>query len=331
LRYGLVVAYTSNLGDDIQSLAALQFYPRVDVLLHREYLNMVQSDDKIKVVINGWFMHRPENWPPAPVIKPLFISMHIDPRAAKEMLKQNLNYFKLFEPIGARDLFTKRLLEKHNIQSYFSGCLSLTLDYKFNRLKFVKTDSSDYIVAVDVPTPIMDILYKIQSPKMKVVAFSHKLFDLNYIDRLVLKVLWLGAKLSNILEYVRREYLSLRLYQKGFKYSIIERFRAVLNELVLIANARCVITKRLHVALPSITFGIPTVFIVLNARDPRLSGYSKYIKFFQIDELLRLLTKKSIDGICNECMEYQSDNRSELLKLKTSLIKTVESFLHKAS
>jgi len=31
VKYGLIVAFTENLGDDIQSLAALQFLPRVDL------------------------------------------------------------------------------------------------------------------------------------------------------------------------------------------------------------------------------------------------------------------------------------------------------------
>ena len=36
--YGLIVTFTKNLGDDIQSSTTLQFLPRVDYVIHHEYM-----------------------------------------------------------------------------------------------------------------------------------------------------------------------------------------------------------------------------------------------------------------------------------------------------
>ena len=128
VKYGLIVAFTGNLGDDIQSLAALQFLPRVDYVIHREYMvkymNMIRNEEEVKVIVNGWFMHLPRNWYIAENVKPLFISFHYTHRELPPHIKKDL---KSHEPIGARDLYTQKLLSREGIRSYFSGCLTLTL------------------------------------------------------------------------------------------------------------------------------------------------------------------------------------------------------------
>ena len=61
VKYGLLTYRTENIGDEIQSIAARQFLPRVDVYVERDSLNNVVSDEKIKLIMNGWFTHKPEN------------------------------------------------------------------------------------------------------------------------------------------------------------------------------------------------------------------------------------------------------------------------------
>lgn len=149
---------------------------------------------------------------------------------------------------------------------------------------------------------------------------------MSHVDKVIFKALNLFMK-NNVFEDITRHYFVVRLLHQGTKYSIVERLRKALNVLMLVANAKCVITTRLHVALPSLAFGKPTIFIVHNDKDPRLSGYTEYVKFFKADELLHLLAGKRLDDICNECIEYQSNNYDDLLRLKIKLIRTVESFL----
>ena len=81
MEYGLLVYPESkNLGDDIQSYAALQFLPRVDSYIDREHLSMFRSEGgkPVAVIMNAWYMNNKFNWPPANDIVPLYISMHFN-------------------------------------------------------------------------------------------------------------------------------------------------------------------------------------------------------------------------------------------------------------
>lgn len=61
----------TNIGDYIQSLAAKQFIPKdKDITyVHRDYLNNIDSTSK--VIMNGWFTHKPDNWPPSSKTSPI--------------------------------------------------------------------------------------------------------------------------------------------------------------------------------------------------------------------------------------------------------------------
>jgi len=61
VKYGLLTYRTENIGDEIQSIAARQFLPRVDIYVERDSLNNVVSDEKIKLIMDGCFTHKPEN------------------------------------------------------------------------------------------------------------------------------------------------------------------------------------------------------------------------------------------------------------------------------
>ncbi|MBU1211705.1 MAG: hypothetical protein KJ587_10585 [Alphaproteobacteria bacterium] len=69
---------TTNIGDDIQSLAALQFMDRVDLLVNRDSIGDQDAfpnlpEASVTLLLNGWFMGR-RSWPPAPCIRPIFTS-----------------------------------------------------------------------------------------------------------------------------------------------------------------------------------------------------------------------------------------------------------------
>ena len=67
---------TNNIGDYIQTLAVIKLIGKEYKILDRESLN-TYNDEPRKVIINGWFMEKPLNFPPSSNIKPLFISFHI--------------------------------------------------------------------------------------------------------------------------------------------------------------------------------------------------------------------------------------------------------------
>lgn len=121
-----------NIGDYIQALASSQFFPKVDGFLDRDIDLKNYDGDVCKMIMNGWYMHNPENWPPSAKIVPLYVSFHLTKEALENMLNdQGISYLKEHEPIGCRDHFTESELLARGINAYFSGCMTLTLGYSF--------------------------------------------------------------------------------------------------------------------------------------------------------------------------------------------------------
>lgn len=139
MKYGLLVtspvSTTKNIGDYMQSLAALQFTPAGYDYIDKESISNFSSEEACKVIMNAWYIWHPENWPPkADSIDPLLLSMHITPLTVDKMLADGgKEYLIEHGPVGCRDRATEELLKKNNVPCYFSGCMTLTLGYKFKR------------------------------------------------------------------------------------------------------------------------------------------------------------------------------------------------------
>ena len=108
MKYGLLnYSCSYNVGDQVQSLAAKQFLPQVDYYVDRDNLQeAAKIGEEIKVIMNGWFMSKPENWPPPENIIPLFISFHITTKNNSVTVltsPKSIAYLKKHEPIGCRD------------------------------------------------------------------------------------------------------------------------------------------------------------------------------------------------------------------------------------
>lgn len=74
MTFALTYNAGPNLGDDIQTLAARQYLPQVDVWINREHVESAEVSAGTKCIMNGWYMHNPRQWPPAKNIHPLFVS-----------------------------------------------------------------------------------------------------------------------------------------------------------------------------------------------------------------------------------------------------------------
>ncbi len=126
LDYGQMVCRTSNnIGDDIQSIAAAQLLPRVDLLIDREELKSFHSDRPACLVMNAWFMHNPKNWPPSDNICPIFVGFHVE-EGSRASIAKHAHYLKKYEPIGTRDRDTSRFLAGLGLSTEVTFCLSLT-------------------------------------------------------------------------------------------------------------------------------------------------------------------------------------------------------------
>lgn len=251
-KYGLLKSETANLGDEIQSLAAKRFLPRVDLYLDRDDLKHIESGQKIKLIMNGWFTHKPQNWPPSPCIKPLFISFHISPHCARALTSnESIQYFKKYEPIGCRDYYTRDLLRKKGVKAYFSGCLTLTLPRKTiarskeTLLVDLDKEALKYIPKKKLNTSVIldHCGYNPFIKKIRYLIFSSN--SLRFFYKLV------PLRLRNE--------LSKRLHQPLSKK--LQRAEALLERY---ATAKLVITSRLHCALPCLAFETPVIFVSKN-------------------------------------------------------------------
>jgi len=278
MKYGILCYKTNNVGDEIQSIAAKNFLPKIDFYLDRENLDKVKNNQKIKLIMNGWFMHNPKNWLPSDSIIPLFISFHICAKGLTS--KESLAYFKKHEPIGCRDIFTYKLLKKKGVKSYFSGCLTLTLRNKYKK-------RNDKILLVDVSPDIKKIIPK--KFKRQIICLSFYNFP-NFI--LKLRAFFSRFKKSDLggfrLIYLLLRELKIDPFLEGVFSKIITRktkFRKAEMLLDEFAKARLVITSRMHCALPCLAFGTPLIFIPENLEDKRFLGYLKFLRHYSLKDL----------------------------------------------
>ncbi len=135
MKFGLMkYSYTTNLGNEIQSIAARQFLPKIDFFIEHEKLNLFENDEKVKMIMNGWYLDFPQSWPPSDDIDPFLISMHFNSsyNNTKHVIStpESRDYFSSYGPVGCRDISTLNLLNQMDIDAYYSGDLTLTLTGK---------------------------------------------------------------------------------------------------------------------------------------------------------------------------------------------------------
>jgi hypothetical protein len=149
--------FSTNLGDEIQSLAAEQFLPRVDRKFDRENLHNIAENERHVLIMNGWFCHHPADcFPLSDSIVPVFTGFHIYREKTQYFLTpQCIEYFKKHEPIGCRDLKTMELLAGKGVNAFYSKCLTLT----FPKRNVEPNNGKVFLVDIDT-IPIPESLYR---------------------------------------------------------------------------------------------------------------------------------------------------------------------------
>lgn len=189
-------------------------------------------------IVNGWFMHDAKNWPLHPSLNPLFIGFHL---ANKELLKSKfVEYYKSFAPIGCRDFETVRLFQSKGVSAYFSGCPTLCFPYQPNRRTRRK------IIVVDADRISCDWHTSDTRKEFQDLAKSFPGIRFDYRTHRLPK--WIGASPALKLFLSRRK-------------------------IAMYANARLVITNRLHVALPCKALGTRCIFLHQDPHQSRIASY----------------------------------------------------------
>lgn len=254
LKYALLVARSMNVGDDIQSIAALRFLPRVDLYIERDRLDRINVDNntkEIKMIMNGWFLGGVEYWPPmSSVLNPLITSLHVNhinrtgPVVEAFKKEDSIKYLKAHSPIGARDKSSLKILRDEDIDAYFSACLTLTL----NGVKKIK--KQEHILAVNVSDEVYEALKERTSRKI------------------------IRMDVNRTQETTVEEDIALAKYY-----------------LYMYQSAHCVVTTRLHATLPTIAIGGKVLFIVESNPDnkdfnERFEGLFELAHHMSRDEFL---------------------------------------------
>lgn len=272
-KFGLmVVSPALNIGDEIQAIAARRFLPKVDYYINRESLSgfVPPVRGEVKLIMNGWYMHNPEAWPPPKSIVPLILSMHINyhDKGVLESFfsEESMAFLTSNEPVGARDIKTLEYLAKNKVNSYFSGCLTLTLE------RNKEQGREGYILAVDVSDEVVEYLKTISDRPIRTLH-----------------------------TYIYAE------------HSLEERMRLAELYLQIYQNAHCMITSRLHAALPALSFETPVLLLKDKTRffdEFRFSGVIDFVRNCEVSEFLS--GKSGFDVNCpkandNSYLAYRRD------------------------
>jgi len=286
-QFGYMGYETTNIGDDIQAIAAKRLLPKNSRHIDREFLADFQSRAVVPTIVNGWFMHtgkavglhthhtkKPTKaWPPSSSIDPLILSMHITGSAFADMFSpEGVEYFKAHAPIGARDYYTLKKFQEHGIPSYFSGCLTLTLDNPY------KGKRNDIIYAIDISKECVEyIRSKTQS---KVVEISH-----------------------GVPGNIARNHKARLRYAQG-----------LLNKY---GRAKCVITSRLHATMPCLALQTPVLFF--GSDGGRFHGLAPLAHHCSCADFM--------NGNYDYDVDNPPENPHHYLKIRDDLIEMVENWV----
>lgn len=376
-KYALVVVrpqskIIKNIGDYIQTIAtSLHHTSNEYIYIDREKLCSYKSIDKetVKSIINGCYVWNTQNWPPSENIDPLFISMHIFPKAEKDLFKdENLSYWKSHAPIGCRDLGTLSMFERRGIPAYFSACITLTLGDKYgyngnrNGIYFVdpyiplplfKNQSSwKKIQFAEIPTMIRDFRknWKMVKCLVKNDYFEQYGPDWGHshykgIKRLFMKYyhasqfykVYSNKFTDNCLlqsEYITHMYRLLQDH-KETDADLCKVAETFINKY---AKAKMVVTSRIHAALPCLGLNTPVIFILNSNMESTSVKFNTPGRFGGIVDLFRTIRVEEenlscVDEQLNKINKIDTDtifeNKREHEKYANLIREKVKAFINK--
>ncbi len=312
-----------NIGDYVQSLAATNFLPRVDQYISRERLNSY-SGPRTKIILNGWFMHNPKNWPPSENIDPLMVSFHINRPFIQQMLSsQGVEFLKKNEPVGCRDYHTCNILRQKGIEAYYSGCLTLTLGDNYQKAQERKN-----VLFVDVCHAVPKLSSYLN---MKPRYLGSHLLSGN-VPRSISRssVINKIVAASEVDDDNNIEFLENSI--NGSNLSTDEKFRCADEYLKKIASAKVVYTSRIHCALPCLAIGIPVVFIKYGQKSSsnllRFRGILDHMNVLDLDgDLKRNGFKSKFLSLGDISSKKVQSNPNTHLKLAAKLRERCNNFI----
>ena len=271
-----------NIGDYIQSLAALQYLPKKckPYFVDRDKIKFYKGP-KIKLIMNGWNDINEGNIYASDQIEPIYVSYHLSNE--KNLPKDYLVNIKKFSPVGCRDIKTRDNLIKFKINAYFSSCLTTTLDI-------------DYRINEDKRTK-------------EIILIDYRFGDYPEADKFILSL-----KEYNFSRVTKISHLL------NINLTHIQRFKIAKNLLNKYARAKLIITTRLHGALPCLALNTPVIFINKKYDYKRFPGLYEFLNTIGINskEIFDIkvnINEKGLVYNSKKFLEYSTKLKAKLRKI----------------
>lgn len=290
MKYGVILNRdNTNFGDDIQAYATSQFYPQVDYMIDRERMERFVSDDgePVAVIMNAWYMWRKWNWPPTKYIYPFFVGFHYSDHEDTGQPGSPIKYEFLTGKGGdyLRDwgpVGTRDNYTKDQLKK-------LGIDSMFTGCitltlpKQEKKDMGRYICVVDVDEQVTKRIRKqLKGTGIRVKVMSHRI-------------------------------------KKDKEKTWEQRKAEVIERLTVYQNAICVVTKRLHCALPCLAMEVPVLLVKDQTDDVRFDPYYGFLHWVRPADFLK--------GKCRYDFANPPENSRDYLPVREDMIKRCREFV----
>lgn len=252
LKYRYLADQCYNLGDYIQSYAAIELlkkngFPGAVICRHnRDELADVHVADAEIIVVQGWFGCKPgtAQLPVNRSFTPLYFGFHLN-EGSWEYLSRSEHFVRAMQeaaPIGCRDYETRGFLRSLGVRAYYSGCLTLTIPRRQQAPAVGKVYCIDPLPGIEAHLP-----------------FNHT--EIVHLSQV-------GSFPSGQSPATEEDCQRLETMARN-------RLRLLRDDATL------VVTRRLHVALPALAMGIPTVFLFDDPGHPRIAMMADLLPIYQ--------------------------------------------------
>lgn len=288
-KYGIVGhRNNANIGDDIQVYATKLLLPSFDYLVDREHIDSFRSKDgePVAMITSAWWTWRKWNWPIADCIIPHFIGFHYADHERAMQPGSPIGY----ESLSGEGMKYLKAYEPIGCRDNFTTetLQSMGVNAYFSGCitltlpKMPKKDLGKYICVVSMPADVTaKIKDMMKDSGIEVRVFNHK-----------------------------------RDRDPDMPWSEREKF--IKERLTIYQNAVCVVTRKLHCALPCLAMEVP-VFLVKNVKDIRFYPYYDWMHHCTIKEFLA--------GKFEYDMKNPPANPTDYLPTREGLINSVKEFV----
>lgn len=256
MKFGVLYHRSNmNIGDDIQAYAASRYLPSIDYFIDREHINDFKSDgnEPVAVIMNAWYMWHKWNWPPSRCIVPHMVGFHYADHKLASQPGSPLK-FEALEDIGGDWLKAYGPI----------GCRDL---FTMEKLKGMGIDAY-FSGCISLTLPKM--------PKRQVEKEYVCIVDVEEaVKKRLLEILQSTGYEVRIISQIRARDPPL---------SWEDRKRIVEDLLTSYRNAKYVITRRLHCALPCLSQGTPVLIIKAKKDDIRFDPYRDWLHWITVKD-----------------------------------------------